>query len=266
MERLDSKFHEKYNALKKRKLIDEGLQQKREAAHKELHDAMKDMVSGLQKDKEELSEKLADKEDELEKARQDFLEDIKSRDSEILKLKQLMVEMTEKNNSTTAGSTDQAPEVIVENPNPTSPKRKTPQSDSKAERAQLRENATVLHTSPVEESPGVECSRRHTCIAGNGAQECSRALMFHLLLQTLVRMKISVNDGTERFSVSVSHEASGYSFTLTWLEKSGEWSYKLSSLGTLERIAVDWMKQDIRFSMNMCRMFFERISSIITKG
>jgi hypothetical protein len=58
----------------------------------------------------------------------------------------------------------------------------------------------------------------------------------------------------------------GYSFTLTWLEKPGEWSYKLSSLGTLERIAVNWMKQDIRFSMNMFRLFFERISNIITKG
>ena len=58
----------------------------------------------------------------------------------------------------------------------------------------------------------------------------------------------------------------GYSFTLTWLENPGEWSYKLSSLGTLERIAVNWMKQDIRFSMNMCRLFFERISNILTKG
>ncbi|KAJ1283289.1 hypothetical protein BS78_03G117200 [Paspalum vaginatum] len=266
MERLDSKLYEKYTALKKRKLLDEGLQQKREAAHKELHDALKDRVSGLQKDKEELSEKLADKEDELEKARQDFLEDIRSRDSEILKLKQLLADMTEKNNSTVTGSADQTPEAILENPNPISPKRNTPLSDSNAKRVQLSENATVPHSIPDEESLEVRCSRNHACTSGNGTKECPNTHMFHLMLQSLVRMKVSVNDGTERFSVSVSHEASGYCFTLTWLEKPGEWSYKLSSLGTLERIAVDWMKQDIRFSMNMCRMFFERISSIISKG
>jgi hypothetical protein len=33
--------------------------------------------------------------------------------------------------------------------------------------------------------------------------------MLRLLLQSLVRMKVSVNDESEIFSVSVSHEASG---------------------------------------------------------
>ncbi|CAN6273289.1 unnamed protein product [Urochloa humidicola] len=73
---MERKFYDKYTALKKRKLLDEGLERKREAELKELYDALKDWVGGLEKDKEELSEKLANKEDELEKARQDFLEDI----------------------------------------------------------------------------------------------------------------------------------------------------------------------------------------------
>uniref|UniRef100_A0A0A9FK42 DUF7806 domain-containing protein n=1 Tax=Arundo donax TaxID=35708 RepID=A0A0A9FK42_ARUDO len=90
--------------------------------------------------------------------------------------------------------------------------------------------------------------------------------MFHLLLESLVRMKISLNKETEGFSISFSHEATGYSFTLTWLEQPGEWSYKVSDLGTLERVAVSWMKHDIRFSTNMCHVFLERISKILTKG
>ncbi|WVZ90195.1 hypothetical protein U9M48_036521 [Paspalum notatum var. saurae] len=215
MERLNSKLYEKYNALKKRKLLNEGLRQKWEAAHKELHDAMKDRVSGLQKDKELLSEKLVDKEDELEKARQDFLEDIRSRDNEILKLKQFMADMTKKNNSTATGSVDRTLEAILENPNPIPPKRNAPQSDSNANRAQLSENATVHQSSPEEESPELECSRRHTCISGNQTKECPSTHMFYLLLQSLVQMKISVNDGTERFSVSVSHEASDLTTTTT---------------------------------------------------
>ncbi|RCV23950.1 hypothetical protein SETIT_5G046100v2 [Setaria italica] len=263
---MERKFYEKYTALKKRKLLDEGLERKREEQLKELYDAMKDWVGGLEKDKEELSEKLADKEDELEKAREEFLEDLRAKDSEILRLKKLLDEQIEKNNSTATRSVDQTPEAIQANPTQMSPKRKTPQSNCNTKRVQLSENASIPHSSLEDESQELECSRRYTCISGNETNECPSAHMFHLLLQSLVRMKVTVDDGTERFSVSVCHEASGYSFNLTWLEKPGEWSYKLSSLGTLERIAVNWMKQDIRFSMNMCRVFFERISNIITRG
>ncbi|CAL4978375.1 unnamed protein product [Urochloa decumbens] len=262
---MERRFYDKYTALKKRKLLDEGLERKREAELKELYDALKDWVSGLEKDKEELSEKLANKEDELEKARQDFLEDIRARDSEILRLKKLLDEKTEKNNCTAPRSVDQTPGVIQENPTPVSPKRKTPQSNS-TKRVQLNEHTVIPHSCLEDESQELECSRRYACAAGNGTNECPSAHMFHLLLQSLVRMKITVEDGTERFSVLVSHEASGYSFTLTWLDESGEWLYELSSLGTLGRIACNWMKQDIRFSMNMCSKFFERISNIISKG
>ncbi|CAD6245784.1 unnamed protein product [Miscanthus lutarioriparius] len=207
MERLDSKFYQKYTALKKRKLLDEGLERKREAELKELYDAMKDWTSELKKDNDELKEKLVDKEDELEKARQEFLEDIRTRDSEILRLKQLLDEKAEKNNSTATGSPGLTPEAILEKSTPMLPKRKTPLSHGKVKRVQLIENAP--HSSPTEESQELECSRRHSCISGNGTNEIPSARMFHLLLQSLVRMKISVNDGTEMFSVSVCHEASG---------------------------------------------------------
>ncbi|XP_008672279.1 uncharacterized protein [Zea mays] len=225
---------------------------------------MKDWVSELKKDNAELNDKLMEKQDELEKARQEFLEDILTRDTEILRLKQLLDEKAEKNNSTASGFHCLTPEAILENSTSMSPKRKTPLSHGKEKRVQLSENAP--HSSPAKESQELVCSRRRTCIRGNGTNEIRSAHMLRLLLQSLVRMKVSVNDESEIFSVSVSHEASGYSFTLTWLEKSDEWSYKLSSLGTLGRIAADWMRQDIRFSTKMCRMFVERISSIITKG
>ena len=45
--------------------------------------------------------------------------------------------------------------------------------------------------------------------SGNGTNEMPSAHMLCSLLQSLVRMKISVNDETEIFSISVSHEASG---------------------------------------------------------
>lgn len=61
----------------------------------------------------------------------------------------------------------------------------------------------------------------------------------------------------------------GYNFTLTWLEQpdGGEWAYKYSSLGTLEKVALEWMKvQDVRFTMTMCPVFFQRISRLIKEG
>lgn len=45
--------------------------------------------------------------------------------------------------------------------------------------------------------------------SGNETNECPSAHLFHSLLQSLVRMNVTVHDGTEGSSVSVSHEASG---------------------------------------------------------
>ena len=42
----------------------------------------------------------------------------------------------------------------------------------------------------------------------------------------------------------------------------GELMYRVSSLGTLERVALDWMKEDMIFSTAMCRVFFERVTRV----
>lgn len=58
----------------------------------------------------------------------------------------------------------------------------------------------------------------------------------------------------------------GYRFSLTWIQHEGgegELMYHVSSLGTLERVAVDWMKEDMMFSTAMCHVFFERVSRVV---
>lgn len=59
----------------------------------------------------------------------------------------------------------------------------------------------------------------------------------------------------------------GYSFSLTWVKsKDGEefeLLYRVLSLGTLERVALEWMMDEIMFSTSMCPIFFERISRVI---
>lgn len=58
----------------------------------------------------------------------------------------------------------------------------------------------------------------------------------------------------------------GYSFSLTWTNNScgeGELVYHLSSLGTFERVAPEWMRETMMFSTSMCPVFFERVSRVI---
>ena len=59
----------------------------------------------------------------------------------------------------------------------------------------------------------------------------------------------------------------GYSFSLKWVNKAGrdeaELLYRVSSLGTFERVAPEWMREVVMFSMRMCPIFFERLSRVI---
>jgi len=59
----------------------------------------------------------------------------------------------------------------------------------------------------------------------------------------------------------------GYSFSLSWIckapEEEAELMYHALSLGTFERLAPEWMREDIVFSPSMCPIFFERVSRVM---
>ncbi|XP_058107158.1 uncharacterized protein LOC131250832 isoform X2 [Magnolia sinica] len=60
--------------------------------------------------------------------------------------------------------------------------------------------------------------------------------------------------------------SSGYSFSLTWVKnvvgEEPELLYHVVSLGTFERLAPEWMREDLIFSMSMCAIFFERVLQV----
>ncbi|XVF04791.1 hypothetical protein REPUB_Repub05bG0115800 [Reevesia pubescens] len=95
----------------------------------------------------------------------------------------------------------------------------------------------------------------------------SATCLYQALIECLVGMKISTVNQTEGLCISVLHQSSGYSFSLTWINKAaGEESellYRVSSLGTFERVAPEWMRDVIMFSTNMCPIFFERVARVI---
>uniref|UniRef100_A0A0D9UZJ4 DUF7806 domain-containing protein n=1 Tax=Leersia perrieri TaxID=77586 RepID=A0A0D9UZJ4_9ORYZ len=269
MEQLNTKLYAKYTALKKRKLLDEGLDQKREADIREFHQAMKDLVGEHEIQIETLSSELTQKEQQLVESQKIILDQtlkINKLDSEILRLQCLLAEKNDASHH--AATPDTTTEMITENQTPLSRANGTPKSNSKRKSMRSTEKTTASHGSFLEEARELDCCRRHGDNSGSGTEESSSIRAFNMLAELLGGMKISMKNETEGFSFSFSHEASGYSFTLTWADQpdGGEWLYQHSSLGTLERIAMGWMKQDIIFSTAMFPVFFQRISRILRQG
>lgn len=93
------------------------------------------------------------------------------------------------------------------------------------------------------------------------------ACLFQTLIECLVGMKLSTINQSEGLCISALHQSSGYSFSLTWMNRAaGEESellYRVLSLGTFERVAPEWMRDVIMFGTNMCPIFFERVTRVI---
>ncbi|KAL6955684.1 hypothetical protein U1Q18_042459 [Sarracenia purpurea var. burkii] len=135
------------------------------------------------------------------------------------------------------------------------------------------ESASVLSKQIVSSGYGLkidlpECCRRNINLSGDGANATGPAnCMFHDLIECLVGMKLSTVALTDGICISAVHQSSGYSFSLTWVDKAGgeemELLYRVLSLGMLERVAPVWMREVLMFSTSMCPIFFERLSRVI---
>ncbi|OVA09161.1 hypothetical protein BVC80_6635g1 [Macleaya cordata] len=104
-------------------------------------------------------------------------------------------------------------------------------------------------------------------IASSGDSMTANCL-FQILVEFLVGMKFAFITKTEGLCLSALHQSSGYSFSLTWLSKAAgeepaELLYHVLSLGTFERVAPEWMREDLIFSTSMCPVFFKRVSLVI---
>ncbi|GFZ20715.1 similar to ALBINA 1 [Actinidia rufa] len=113
-----------------------------------------------------------------------------------------------------------------------------------------------------------ECCRRKIGLSGGGADITGPPnCMFQDLIECLVGMKLSTVAQTDGICISAVHQSSGYSFSLTRVNKVGrdeaELLYRVLSLGTFERLAPEWMREVMMFSMRMCPIFFQRLSRVI---
>ncbi|KAF7092260.1 hypothetical protein CFC21_094762 [Triticum aestivum] len=280
--------------LRKRKLPNDGTVQEQEPTIKEMCQALKEMESELQNlrdDNNQLRDELLGKDRQLAETRtllvdrehklsntqtllvdkeqqlaaQTLLVGTKEFETEILRLKCLLAEKNDTNNYAALVSPETTTEFIQKQ-TPVSPARTPASNRTNTVQSSVK---AIAHHGSFQHEAREDCCRRGVCSSGSGTDVSSRSCVYHMLVESLVGMKFSLKDEAEGLSLSIYHEATGYDFSLTWLEQAdgGEWAYKYSSLGTLEEMALKWMKvQDIRFSMEMFPMFFERISSLLRRG
>ncbi|KAH7836350.1 hypothetical protein Vadar_000211 [Vaccinium darrowii] len=126
------------------------------------------------------------------------------------------------------------------------------------EHAPGRESASDLSKKTLSSGTSIvdqaECCRRKIDLSGGGTNVAGPAnCMFHDLMEFLVSMKLSTIPQNDGRCISAVHQSSGYSFSLTLVNnKAGdvELLYQVLSLGTFERVAPEWMKEEVlRFSV-----------------
>ncbi|KAJ6309997.1 hypothetical protein OIU76_014858 [Salix suchowensis] len=107
----------------------------------------------------------------------------------------------------------------------------------------------------------------HERILNKSAESGPANFQFQALLEYLVGMKLSAVDQNDEVCISALHQSSGYAFTLTWVKKEAEEEpellYRVLTLGTFERVAPEWMRSVLMFSMRMWPIFFERVACVI---
>ncbi|KAL8147716.1 hypothetical protein AgCh_005152 [Apium graveolens] len=112
-----------------------------------------------------------------------------------------------------------------------------------------------------------KCCKQKTSLSGDDENVPGNTIcMFQELVECLVGMKVCIDTKADETCISAIHQLSGYSFSLTWIKNSqgdDELLYRVLSLGTIENIALEWMKEMIMFNMKMLPVFFEKMSRVV---
>ncbi|KAG1338522.1 hypothetical protein COCNU_04G008280 [Cocos nucifera] len=272
MERLNSEIYEKYKNLKKRKLLDEEWGQKRDSDIRNFQSATEDLIEQLKNENDRLRAEIVcvpccrssmqEQYAECEKLLLEESRKTKELSNEVGRLQNLLAQKNDVNGIALLRSPNAAPMVLSREKSKT-PTKKTPNSCTKE-----REEAAIIPYGGGRQDEQIvpDCCRRNLSGSGGAAGKGQNDCAFQTLIEFLVGMKFSIDSQNEGLSFSFVHQMSGYTFSLTWIrheDREGELMYHVSSLGTLERIALDWMKEDVIFSMTMCPIFFKRISRVI---
>ncbi|KAL2330434.1 hypothetical protein Fmac_018015 [Flemingia macrophylla] len=251
MEFLYSKLYDKYTKLKTKKLSDLDHENKeQELKFVNFLSAAEELIEHLRSEKEELLDQVNDLRTELASLRT-------AKDKQVVDYQRLLMEESEKNEALSK-EVESLLKLI-----------------QKGTSHNLNNNSNFVERESMqnasrETSSGelLECCNKTNDQSGIDLQESGQGnWLIQVLFEYALGMKLSTDYQSGRICLSALHQSSGYSFSLSWISKSpgeeAELLYHVLSLGTFERVAPEWMREDIMFSPSMLPIFFERVSHVV---
>ncbi|KAJ0561231.1 hypothetical protein HanHA300_Chr06g0220571 [Helianthus annuus] len=180
------------------------------------------------------------------------------------KNKQLSEEIERLQRKELDSSDIQSPRSPLSNTNPTKRKRITIHENENEVEVVDKDN--LISGLFYNDATQAKCCRPRLGGTGDAASS-NCCCMFQELVECLVDLKFSVGTSSDdTIQITAVHESSGYTFSLGWVKNNrpGEEEmmmiYRVSTLGTFERVAPEWMRDVILFSNSMLRTFFTRLS------
>lgn len=288
MEQFNSKIYDKYKNLKKSRLSqDEECFRNIESDIHHYQTTTEALIEEMKTENENLRSQIASLQERYSESQKLLFEEsqktkelsneVGKLSNEVGKLQNMLLQKNDNCNTTSPISPNTSPRVRSRDTYKSSSKKKTPSAHAKTPSAHAigsevqHEEATIISYEQHQQDQILpDCCRGNMTCSGDASGKSRKTCAFQMLMEFLVNMKLSLQCKPEGLCVSVIHQRSGYTFTLTWIRHEdggdGELMYQVSSLGTLERVALDWMKEDMVFSMTMCPVFFERISRVVGRS
>ncbi|GAU10040.1 hypothetical protein TSUD_416280 [Trifolium subterraneum] len=287
MDAFYKKLYSKYTTLKTNKLSEfEEINKEQELKFLNFVSASEELIDHLRSENDKLLEKINDWGNELTSVRL-------AKDNQLVEHQRLLMEETKKNEALseeveklhkllkegTSGDLNNRSKVMNNTSSNSSVrmtrKRMRQEQDALDKKVGLisfendegnsveRESTRSFLKENASNKP-LECSTsKANDQSGVDLQEIGRhSWLVHALFEYTLDMKLSTDNQTGRLCLFAMHQSSGYSFSVSWISKApgeeAELLYHVQSLGTLERLAPEWMREDIMFSPTMCPIFFER--------
>ncbi|KAI7738351.1 hypothetical protein M8C21_008414 [Ambrosia artemisiifolia] len=276
METLYSKLYDKYTKLKVKKASEiEQLSLDQEQKFKTYVSAADELIGYLTSEKDMLHAQLGDLRQEIASIRS-------AKDEEQQKYEMMLLEEKEKNKQLSkeieklqrkdfASRDIQSPRSPLSTSNSTKRKRLVMhenENENENEVVDKDNNNNFISGVFHDDATQPKCCRPRLGGTGNAASDSSsNCCVFQELVECLVELKFSIETSSDdNIQITAVHESSGYTFSLEWVKNNrpGEdemtMMYRVSSLGTFERVAPEWMRDVMLFSKSMLSVFFKRLS------
>ncbi|XP_010487972.1 PREDICTED: uncharacterized protein LOC104765884 [Camelina sativa] len=282
MEALYAKLYDKYIKLKKKEIseceaVNKGVEEKFLIFVK----ASEELMEHLESEKKDLRERVENMRTEMDSIRSDLddkcLENQnlnrnlkreqqknKALSEEVVKLKEQIQEGHPRNFEDQSGKKQETITPETARVTTRSMRKRSRLSEDVVEETDMVSPHSSKHHKPKET---LLVSQPQCCKTTHDGSSNSARCIFQALGEQLLGMELSTSNNEGEHVIHLLHPTTGLSFSLTFVKISSseepEWLYKVASLGTLQRVVPEWMREVIMFSTSMCPVFFERVSKVI---